>query len=65
MKVKNNMFIVPVFSFLKKLKISLFLKKPFFFLFKNKDLEAAFFTSKVSPFYMHFIILWYDKINQK
>ena len=46
MKVKNNMFIVPVFSFLKKLKISLFLKKPFFFLFKNKDLEAAFFTSK-------------------
>ena len=26
------------------------MKKPFFFLFKNKDLEAAFFMSKGSPF---------------
>ena len=65
MKVKNNMFIVPVFSFLKKLKISLFLKKPFFFLFKNKDLEATFFMNKGSPFYVIFIVLWYYKINQK
>jgi hypothetical protein len=55
-------FVLSIFHFLK---ISLFIKKPFFFLFKNKDLEAAFFTSKGSPFYMHFIILWYDKINQK
>ena len=29
---------------------SFFCKKPFFFLFKIKDLEAAFFISKGSPF---------------
>ena len=51
------------FLFLKKLKNSLFCKKPFFFLFKNKDLEAAFFMSKGSPFYVIFIILWYDKFS--
>jgi len=54
-----------LFPFLEKFKISLFCKKPFFFLFKNKDLEAAFFTNKGSPFYVVFIILWYYKINQK
>ena len=58
-------FVFIHFSFLEKLKISLFRKKPFFFLFKNKDLEAAFLTSKGSPFYVIFIMLWYYKINQK
>ena len=54
-----------VFSFLKKLKISPFCEKPFFFLFKNKDLEAAFFMSKGSPFYVNFIILKYNKIGEQ
>jgi hypothetical protein len=60
---KEQSYFAP-FYFFDFLKISLFCKKSFFFLFKIKDLEAAFLMSKGSPFYMVFIVLWYYKINQ-